>query len=72
MIGTLIGLIFLLIILGVLFWAAQSLVALIPLSEPFATIIRILFILITVLVVIWVLIIVLGIAGIHVNIPSLK
>ena len=71
MIGTLLGLIFLIIILGVVFWAVMRLIALVPLAEPFATIVHVLVVLLGVLVVIWVIMIVLGIAGIHVNIPSL-
>lgn len=71
MIATVLGLIFVLIILGVIFWGAQQLLALIPLGEPFATIIRILLVIVTVIICIWVLIVLLGIAGIHVNMPRL-
>ena len=67
MIGTLIGLVFMLIILGVLWWAAQQLLALIPLGEPFATIIRVLLVVIGVLIVLWVVMQLLGVGGIHVN-----
>jgi uncharacterized membrane protein len=70
MIGTILGLIFVLIILGVIWWGAQQLLALIPLGEPFATIIRILMTIVIVIVVIWVLMALLGLAGIHVKIPS--
>ena len=71
MIATVLGLIFVLIILGVIFWGAQQLLGLIPLGEPFATIIRILLVIVTVIIVIWVLIVLLGIAGIHVKMPTL-
>ena len=54
-----------------IFWGAQQLLGLIPLGEPFATIIRILLVIVTVIIVIWVLIVLLGIAGIHVNMPRL-
>jgi hypothetical protein len=67
MIGTLIGLIFFCIIIGVIWWAAQQLLALIPLAEPFATIVRILLVVILVCIVIYVATILLGMAGIHVN-----
>lgn len=67
MIGTLIGIIFALIILGVLWWAAQRLMALIPIAEPFKTIIYVLMVLIMVLVVLWILSVILGLAGIRVN-----
>ena len=71
MIATIIGLIFLLIILGVIVWAGQQLLALIPLGEPFTTIIRVLMAIITVIIVVWVLIVLLGIAGIQVNMPKM-
>jgi len=67
MIGTLIGIIFTLIILGVLWWAAQQLLALIPLPEPFKTLIYVLMIVILVIVVLWILMVILGMAGVHVN-----
>lgn len=71
MIGTIIGLIFVLIILGVIWWGVQELIKLIPLPDPFATIIRIVMIVVLVIIIIWVLIVLLGIAGIHVNMPKL-
>ena len=55
MIGTLISIIFLVIILGVLWWAAQTLMALIPIAEPFRTIIYVIMVVIMVLIVLWVL-----------------
>ncbi len=66
MIGALIGIIFALIILGVLWWAVQTLMALIPIAEPFKTIIYVLCVLILVLIVLWIISVVLGMAGIHV------
>lgn len=66
MIGTLIGIIFVLIILGVVWWGIQQLLPLIPLGEPFRTIIRILLTIILVLIVLWVIVALLGVAGIHV------
>lgn len=69
MIGTIIGLILLCIILGVIWWAGQQLLALIPMGEPFATIVRILMVVLLVVIVIYIVIVLLGIAGIHVNIP---
>jgi hypothetical protein len=41
MIGTLIGIIFVVIILGVCWWAIQTLLPLIPMAEPFRTILRV-------------------------------
>lgn len=66
MIGALIGIIFALIILGVVWWAIQQLIPLIPLGEPFRTIIRILLVVILVLIILWVIVTLLGLAGIHV------
>lgn len=69
MIGTIIDIILTLIILGVIWWGAQQLLALIPMGEPFATIIRVLLTIIMVLIVIWVLVIILEMAGIPVAFP---
>jgi hypothetical protein len=66
MIGTIIGLIFTLIIIGVIWWACQELLKLIPLAEPFATIVRVLIVVLLVCIVIWVATVLLGMAGIHV------
>ena len=67
MIGTLIGLILLVIVLGVLWWAVQQLLPLIPLAEPFATIVRVIMVVILVLIVVYVIIAILNAGGIHVN-----
>jgi hypothetical protein len=60
MIGTLIGIIVLLIVVGVIWWAIQQLLPLIPLPEPFARIIHVLLILLLVLIVLYVILILLG------------
>jgi hypothetical protein len=60
MIGTLIGIIILLIVVGVIWWAIQQLLPLIPLPEPFARIINVLMIVILVLVVLYVILALLG------------
>ena len=67
MISTLIGIIFTLIILGVLWWGCQQLMALIPIAEPFKTIIYVLMVIIMVLIVLYVIAQLLGVAGIHVG-----
>ena len=67
MIGTVIGIIFALIILGVLWWAVQQLMALIPIAEPFRTIIYVLSVILLVCVVLWIIAALFGLAGIHVN-----
>lgn len=66
MIGTVIGIIFALIILGVLWWGVQQLMALIPIAEPFRTIIYVLCVIVMVLIVLWIIAVLLGMAGIHV------
>ena len=68
-IGTLIAVIITLIVLGVIWWALQQLMPLIPLGEPFRTIIRVLMTVIIVLVVLWVMLILLSAAGVHVPGP---
>jgi hypothetical protein len=66
MIGTIVGLILLVVVLGVVFWAGQRLMALVPLEEPFRTIVYVLGVLLTVVLVIYVFIVLLNVAGIHV------
>jgi hypothetical protein len=66
MIGTLISIIVLLIIVGVVWWAIQQLLPLIPLPEPFRKIIYVLMMVVLVLIVIWVILTLVGAAGVHV------
>jgi len=66
MIGTLVGIIFALIILGVLWWGVQQLMALVPIAEPFRTIIYVVCVIIMVLVVLWIITVLLSMAGVHV------
>ncbi len=67
MLGTVIGILFALIILGVLWWAIQTLMGLIPIAEPFRTIIYVVSVLLLVCIVLWVIAQLLGVAGIHVR-----
>ena len=67
MIGTLIGIIFVLIVMGVAWWAAQTLMNLLPIAEPFKTIIYVAMVLILVCIVLYILAMILGMAGIHVT-----
>jgi hypothetical protein len=60
MIGALIGVIVTLIIVGVLWWAVEQLLPLIPLPPPFRQIIRVLMIVILVLIVVYVILMLLG------------
>lgn len=66
MIGTIIGIIIAIIVLGVIWWAVQQLLPLIPLPDPFRQIIYVLMILLLVLIVIWVIVTLLGAAGVMV------
>jgi hypothetical protein len=67
-IGTIIALIILCAVLGVLVWGGQRLMALIPMGEPFRTIIYVLFVLLIMVLVIYVFIVLLGAIGISVPI----
>jgi len=64
--SVIVGLIFALILLGVLWWAAQQLLPMIPMAEPMATIVRVLVTVLGVVVVLWVLAVLLGLAGVKV------
>jgi hypothetical protein len=66
MIGTIVGLIFLAIIAGFIWWAAQQLIALVPMGEPFLTIVRVLVAALILVIVLYALSVLLGLAGIHV------
>jgi hypothetical protein len=55
MIGTLISIVLMLVVLGVVLWAVEALLPLVPLPHPFATIVRVLLIVITVLIVVWII-----------------
>jgi hypothetical protein len=68
MIGTIVALILLVAVLGVLVWGGQRLMALIPMAEPFRTIVYVLFVVLTVAIVIYVIIVLLGMIGISVPI----
>lgn len=66
MIGTLIGIIFACIILGLIWWAAQRLLALIPLGEPFATIVHVLVVILIAVIAMYIIAMLLGLIGVHV------
>lgn len=55
MIATLIQIILLLIVIGVVWWAVQQLLPLIPLPEPFRRIVYVLMIVILVLIVVYII-----------------
>lgn len=68
--GTVIGLIFVLVILGVVWWAVvQKLWPLISpyVGEPFNTAIYVLIVVLFVFIVLWIIAQLLGMAGVHVN-----
>ena len=66
MIGALIGIIVALIIIGVVWWAIQQLLPLIPLPQPFRQVIYVLMVLIMVLIVLWVVLGLLSAVGVPV------
>lgn len=66
MLGAIIGLIFVLIVAGVVWWAIQQFLPLIPLAEPFRTAVNVLMTLLLVVVVLWIIAVLLGLVGIHV------
>ena len=70
MIGAVIGLILLVVFLGVAFYCVQQLLPLLPLAEPFSTILRVLVILLVAVIVLYVIVTLLGMAGIHVPFPG--
>jgi hypothetical protein len=63
LITALVWIIVTLIVVGVIFWAVQTLLPLIPLPEPFRRIIYVLLVVIMVLVVVYVILQLLGVAG---------
>jgi len=60
MIATLIGVIILVVITGVVYWAITQLLPLIPLPEPFARIVHVLLVLLLVLVVLYIILMLLS------------
>ena len=68
-IGTLVGIIVVLVVCGVIYWAIQQLLPLLPIPEPFHRIINVLMMVILVLIVLWVILVLLGAAGVHVPGP---
>jgi hypothetical protein len=55
MVGTLISIILTLIVLGVILWAVEQLLPMIPMPAPFAQIIRVLIIVVIVLIVVYII-----------------
>ena len=55
MIGTLIQIIFAVIIMGVIWWAIQQLLPHIPMGEPFRSILRVLMIVVLVIIILWII-----------------
>ena len=72
MLGALIGLIIVCIVLGFCWWAFHQLIGLVPISEPFGTLIRILFGAVILCIVVWAIMFILGQVGVPVTLPRLK
>ncbi len=69
LLGGLIGIIIWLIVIGFVWWAAQQLISLVPVGEPFGKLINIVVMLILLVVVIWAIVQILGVVGVHVATP---
>jgi len=67
MISTVLGIVFTLIVLGVIWWAIQQLLPLIPLPHPFGVIIKVILTVLLVIVVLWVIAQLLGLGGVPVR-----
>jgi hypothetical protein len=65
-ISALIGIIILIIVLGIVWWAIQQLLPIIPMGEPFRTILRVLFVVLAAFVGLWIIIMLIKSAGVHV------
>jgi len=74
MIGTLIGVLFVVIIVGLIWWAIMQIWPVIAqyLAEPFRTIAYVILVVILVLIALWVIIQLLAAAGVHVPIMNLR
>lgn len=70
--GTIIGIILVLVVAGFFFWAIRKLLALVSVAEPFATLIQIALAAIVLVVVIYVILALLGMVGIPVHVLSLR
>lgn len=55
MVGTLIQIIFAVIIMGVIWWAIQQLLPHIPMGEPFRSILRVLMVVVLVIIILWII-----------------
>lgn len=71
LIAALLGLILLLVIVGVLFWGIQKILAAVPIAEPFGTIIYVVIVVVGVIIAVYVIIWLLNLAGLHVALPHL-
>jgi len=71
MVSALIGLVLLLVILGVLYWGIQAILAVLPIAEPFRTIIWVVLVVVALIIAVYVIIWLLNIAGLHVSLPRL-
>jgi hypothetical protein len=63
MIGTLISVILVLIVLGVILWAIQQLLPLVPMPHPLGLIVNVLLVVVVVLVVVYVIASLLGVVS---------
>ncbi|MFA7308432.1 MAG: hypothetical protein WC026_17380 [Hyphomicrobium sp.] len=71
MIETLIHIVFLLIVIGVLWWAVQRIIGVLQIAEPFNTLIYVIAVVAAAFVALYIIQILLGVAGVHVAWPRL-
>lgn len=71
MIGTLISLVVYLIIAGLIYWAVQTILSVVPLPEPIRTVINVLMVVILVLIVVYALLGLIGGLGVGAGIHPL-
>lgn len=72
MISALVGILFAIIVVGVILWAILEVLKLIPLPPPLGSIVNIVVVLIVVLIALWIVAQLLGVAGIHVGFPRIS
>ena len=70
MVSALATLVILVLLLGFGWWAIQTLIGLVPLAEPFKTIMYVVLMGILVIIVVYALIYLLGMFGVHVALPG--
>ncbi len=69
-IGAFVAFLLLIVLAGLVWWAVQQLIALVPMTEPFITIVRIVMAFVVFAIVAWAIVTLLGMFGISVPFPA--